>query len=191
MMLPPAAEWTSNTGSSEQTVCSQTPGSSAFKHGQQVSRDDIRQHYQNMTKIGIRTLSYFNLFEFGEAVQWPLPNKTKIEDWQNSSQYISNHFSTALIDNKAEYTWQGAISLTPGDQSFAKFLVAQVEEKVKSFGADLAGIAIDRTDHAAVYNMARDDGIAWCGAPCSSERFAWAAVAANVSDSLHRDKPDR
>jgi len=189
MMLPPVTNWSSNTGGSEQTVCSR--GSGGFVHGQQVSRDDIKTHYQEMSKIGVRTLAYFNLFEFGEAVQWPLPNKSNITDWQNSSQYISNHLSDALIDGKAEYTWQGAISLSPGVMSFAEFLVQQAEEKIAAFGADLGGIAIDRTDHAATYNKARDDGITWCGVPCSSERFAWADVAANVSRIMHRDQPDR
>ena len=76
MFLPPVANasvaWSSNTGGSEQATCSPHPN--GFKHGDPVSASTIAAHMVGMAEVGIKLpLSYFNLFELGENVMWPLP----------------------------------------------------------------------------------------------------------------------
>lgn len=64
LLLPPPAvdSWISNTGSGEQTACG-----AGFSHGDVVNRSRINASYTAAAAVGVRTLAYFNLVEFGEV----------------------------------------------------------------------------------------------------------------------------
>ena len=64
LLLPPPAvdSWVSNTGSGEQTACG-----AGFSHGDVVNRSRINASYTAAAAVGVRTLAYFNLVEFGEV----------------------------------------------------------------------------------------------------------------------------
>jgi hypothetical protein len=134
MFIPPVANasdtWHSNKGYQEQKVCSKQPGGGGggggggFVHGQQVSAAQISRHLVEMVEIGVTLpLSYFNLFEFGQNVKWPLPptppecqkdanlgnSSAKASTaastveamppscWKNSSIFIASQLSDAVV----------------------------------------------------------------------------------------------
>ena len=202
--LPPVSnaseQWTSNLGASEQAVCSGLPG--GFRHGQRVSARTIAEHLVGMREIGVSVpLSYFNLFEVGQNVRWPLPapvprcqpggaGTTQARCWNDSSIFISSALSDAVLfqspDRKQPfYTWQKAIVLDPGVPSYRDFLVAQAQRHFDLLGSAFRGIVIDRTDHTAKASWGRDDGELWCGAPCASMLLAWLEASKEVSAIIH------
>lgn len=175
MFLPPVANlsalWTTNLGASEQATCSK-PGSTPFKHGQQASASTVANHLHQMTEVGITNpLSYFNLFEFGQNVKWPLPPPTPgctfehtvasspaspellpAECWNDSSVMLASSglgkavmYSSAAAKSPTS-SWQGAIVMDPGVQIYHDFLVEQAARHFTLLGTDFHGIAIDRTD---------------------------------------------
>ena len=56
MFLPPNATWASNTGGGEETACG------TWSHGDVASFARINASYASARAVGLRTLSYFNLF---------------------------------------------------------------------------------------------------------------------------------
>ena len=119
MYLPPVANatstWRSNTGGGEQKACSAHPESGGFNHGDRVSGITIATHLREMSENGITVpLSYFNLFEFGQNVVWPLPpvpaacrgggerNANPTRCWTNSSVFLAAELSDAIyFENNA------------------------------------------------------------------------------------------
>ena len=198
--LPPVpdaeTEWASNLGGSEQANCSSNTTKGGFVHGQQVSATNIKTHLREMVENGISVpLSYFNLFEFGQNVQWPLPAavpgcSSNASCWSNSSVMLASELADAILftsaaDKKPSYTWQGAVVLDPGVASFKRFLTEQAQRHTTLLGGDFHGVAIDRTDHTTSFSHTRDDGLSWCGAPCASMLPAWIDASAAVSAAVH------
>lgn len=68
MFLPPNASWVSNSGGGEEDACGLS-----WTHGDRVDLDRINASYAAARAAGLRTLSYFNLFHFGQNVPEPLP----------------------------------------------------------------------------------------------------------------------
>lgn len=206
LFIPPVLNrtesWISNVGQGEQSQCSkQSVGGVGFKHGQAVTATDVATHLTMMREVGVTLpLSYFNLFEFGQNVQWPLPppvqgctaggaNAAKPQCWSNSSVLLSSQLADAVLTDVASgapiYTWQNAILLDPGIQSYKSFLVAQAKQHSDILGTAFRGVVIDRTDHTTMYSHLRDDNETWCGAACASMLRAWLATAADVSEAIH------
>lgn len=164
MGIPPNATWASNTGSGEQTSCG------AFTHGQRVGQQTMGQYYRDLRRAANMTaLAYFNLFEFGENVEYPAAAGSG--NWTDSSQFLAAHLNDSVLlvsPGHATYTWQRAVVLDPGVDSWRAFLLAQAQAHVDGLGADFRGFAVDRSDHISAYNMFRADNASWCGQPCAS-----------------------
>lgn len=191
LYAPPNATWASNTGDGEETDCG------AFTHGQRSSRQDMAAYYQDLYKATdnrVQGLTYFNLFELGENVQWPLDNlpPPSASDWTNSSLFIARHFNDAVLQTKprqATYTWQNAIVLDPGAESWAQFLLQQANNLSATFGPEWFGIVVDRLDHINAYNMFADDNISWCGQPCRSLLPPFIALSSQIADIVRATGP--
>ena len=209
LFLPPVANstavWSSNSGGSEEQSCSRHPG--GFAHGGPVTAAEVGRHLDGMSEIGVTVpLSYFNLFEMGENVKWPLPPAdpdcaataavsptSPVRCWNDSSLFIASHFNESVVfvgDRRVpSYTWQNAIVLDPGTPAYRKFLVEQTQRHFDLLGRSFHGVVIDRTDHTSKFSRGRDDGVAWCGGACTSMLPAWIGAAKEVSAVLHAGAP--
>jgi hypothetical protein len=169
-----------------------------------------------MAEIGIALpLSYFNLFEVGQNVEWPLPavppgcekdvltrRETSLAGaltpemcWNDSSVLIASQLADAVyIGSSAKkvpsYSWQNAILLDPGVVSYRSFLANQAKLHTTLLGKAFKGVVVDRTDHTTLFSFGRDDGLAWCGTPCASMLLAWDGAAAEVAAAIHGAKGD-
>ena len=188
MFLPPNATWTSNLGDGEELDCG-----SAWAHGSRVDRARIEQSYVAAEQSGLTTLSYFNLFHFGQDVRLePSPQPPTPASWTNSSLYIAEHFSDAVLPGPV-FDWQNSIVLDPTAPDRAAFLSEQIADKIASFGPHLSGIVIDEIEPTKAYNMqawgsgGEGWGTAWCGQPCRFLLFGWRAAAQAAADALHAD----
>jgi hypothetical protein len=213
LFLPPvpnaSTPWGTNVGSGEQLACSK-PGGVQFKHGQQASASTVAGHLSEMVESSITNpLSYFNLFEFGQNVKWPLPPPIPgcsitaadaaaaapgilpARCWNDSSTMLaSTELGHAIMfasaaDKKPTYSWQNAVVLDPGVPAYKAFLVEQAARHFTLLGNSFHGIVIDRTDWTSHYGRNRDDGTTWCGAPCASMLPAWLEASEAVSDVVH------
>jgi hypothetical protein len=188
MFLPPNNSWTSNLGDGEELDCG-----AAWAHGSRVDRACIAQSYVAAEESGLATLSYLNLFHFGKDVRVePSPQPPTPTSWTNSSLYIAEHFSDAVLPGPV-YDWQNSVVLDPTVPDRAAFLSAQIADKVASFGAHLSGVVIDEIEPTKAYNMqawgsgGAGWGTAWCGQPCRFLLFGWRAAAQAAADALHAD----
>lgn len=186
---PPGSSWVSNTGSGEEATCG-----AGWKHGQNVSADYMARVYANAAAQGITTLTYFNLVEYGEDFRCPLPPPLAPpprNDWRNASQYAADTFPDAAWPGCPNTGWQNGVDLNPADPAFASFLVAQAQAHVDALGSSFYGFAIDRFDHTSMWNHdvlpALDDGLAWCGAPCTLLLTGFIAVMKRVGDVVYGD----
>ena len=137
MFLPPNDTWVSNTGSGEELDCG------AWTHGTLASLGRINSSYAAARAAELRTLSYFNLFHFGENVPDPLPpapSPPQQDAWVTSALFLAQNLSASVL-NPMEYDWQNSIVLDPGEPGRADFLVAQAAAKVDAFGPLFSGIA--------------------------------------------------
>ena len=182
-IVPPDASWTSNLGSGEEPDCG-----TGWRHGQLVNTSFIARAYANAGAQGITTLTYFNLVEYGENFVCPLPppiTPNPQNDWRNSSQFAADHFPLAPWPGCPGTGWQGGVDLNPADPAFAAFLVAQAQLHVTALGSDFRGFAIDRFDHTSQWYMnapaSVDDGLAWCGVPCTLLLTGFSAALARVA----------
>ena len=191
MFLPPNATWASNTGGGEELACG-----AGWRHGDVASRARVAASYASARGAGLRTLAYFNLFHFGQDVEWPLPAPppppAAADAWTNSSLFLAANLSASVLAGP-EYDWQNSIVLDPANPVRADFLVAQVAEKVSAFGAALEGIVIDELIPSTMINFSPEGAggggwaTAWCGATCRFLLPGWAAVAARVAGALRAD----
>lgn len=194
MSLPPNTSWSSYLGPEEQGYCGPS-----FKHGEESTRDRIASHYYNMSKIGITTVSYFNLFEWGEFVKWPLmniPKNVSNDIWLNSSLYLAMYMNDSVVldingNDIHEGPYQGIV-LDPGVKSYQNILVNQTTEHIISFGDQFYGLGIDRQDWTTKMNYRRGDNITLCKSKdgkswieCASLLLSWLEIAEKVSDIVH------
>lgn len=187
MTMPPNTTWGSNTGSGEETQCG------TFVHGQRTSRATMADYYTALdtaTNGSMHALSYFNLFEFGEDVVWPLQGAVPTPadtDWTNSSLYLWHNLNASVLQagaGKPTYTWQNAIVLDPASVAWSKLLLDAATGHTEAFGSTpgWGGLIVDRTDHTRRYNMFADDGRSWCGSPCRALLPPFIALSQQVGE---------
>jgi hypothetical protein len=187
-----ATSWTSNTGSGEELDCGPH-----FTHGDTVDRGAINATYAAGLDVGLATLPYFNLFEFGENVQIvpaPVPPVPGPLAWQNASIFLAQNLTGSALPGPQNTGWQNGVVLDPGVKTFQDFLVEQAQDKLNSFGSLYLGLAVDRMDHTRAVNTdmsAGGDGwdVAWCGGPCRFLLFGWRQAMARVAAVTYTASP--
>jgi hypothetical protein len=190
MTAPPNATWRSNTGSGEETQCG------GYTHGDRVSREAMAAYFTNLDQVtngSMHAMSYFNLYEFGENVHWPLPASVSpvptADDWTNSSLYLWRRLNASVLraaPAAPTYTWQNAVVLDPGSPDWASLLLDSAIDHGKSFGSvpGWRGLIVDRTDHTRRFNRDADDGRTWCGGPCRALLLPFLNVSQQVGAAL-------
>jgi hypothetical protein len=68
-----ATEWRSNTGGGEQGACGGAGSTAPYKHGSNVTLQQVRSFFASAKAANFTALSYFNFNYFGQSPQWPLP----------------------------------------------------------------------------------------------------------------------
>ena len=194
MYLPPVspqnASWASNLGDGEEGACGR------YRHGQQVSYASIAAEYAAAAAVGLQTLAYFNLNEYGQNYGCtPLPPQVPPppNDWTNSTQFLANHFPSAPLPGCVNTGWQNGVVLDSTDPGFAAFLLSQVQLKLDVFKGGLAGLAFDRFDHVSQWRHqlapAIDDGLAWCGDACHPLLTGFVKLLGEIGALLWRSPP--
>eukprot|EP01084_Bolivina_argentea_P159827 278349_1 len=195
MSLPPVANWSSYLGPEEQGYCG-----AHFTHGEESTRPKIASHYYNMSQIGITTVSYYNLFEWGEFVKWPIDiSNVNISDniWLNSTLYLNVYMNDSVVlDAKGNSIHEGpyqGIVLDPGVDSYYNRLINQTYEHIYSFDDKFYGLGIDRQDWTVHYNYRRGDGYSYCTnskgiwTECASLLLSWKRIAKAVGHIVHNE----
>ena len=189
MSLPPVNNWTSYHGAQEEFNCGEH-----FHHGEMATREKVASHYKNMSNIGITALSYFNLFEWGANVTWPLKIDVKNishNAWLNSSIYLSLYMNDSVVfDSNGNTIYEGSYNglvLDPWVDSYYNQIVNQTYEHIYSFGDQFYGLGIDRQDWTTYFNYRRYDNYSLCpgNIECSSLLLSWKKLARQVGIIVH------
>ena len=155
----------------------------------------MREYARRMHSAGYHVLNYFNVTEFGAKVQYPFPacfDETK-PIWQDCDRYLKENLSDAMLfpvasapGHDAPYgTWEGAVAMDPGVDSYRDFLLGQAKRLVKRI-PDADGICIDRLDWLRMYNDHRDDGVSFIGErPSASLYLSWNSLMKQLSAVFH------
>ncbi|CAZ94406.1 hypothetical protein [Zobellia galactanivorans] len=167
----------------------------------------IMQNYaKKMKDAGFYVLSYFNVTEFGTQIEYPRPKSTRTKDtplWRDANDYLYENLADAILfapkQQKAVldkgiysvkpgdpfFTWEKAIALDPGVESYQNFLVGQAERTVAGI-PDSFGICIDRMDWTRFYNHSTDDGVSWMGEqPVGSLFMSWMGIMEKLHPIFH------
>ena len=152
-----------------------------------VSYASIDAYYSRIQKEGFHTLSYWNVFEYGENVctnqSWnhytlpackpPAPGfiPSSSEAWANSTNYMRSNFPDSLVtcydtgghsgypngNRRALPTWQGGVVVDPVDPKLQAHWIAQLNRKYDVL-PHFEGLVVDRSDWNSLYNFDYDDG---------------------------------
>ena len=97
---------------------------------------------------------------------------TCAQTWQNASTCLLTSFPDALVTQSWDevdmrlvlrpyYSWQNAVVVDPGIESYHAFMLEQLVRKIVMLGDGFAGITVDRSDWQETYNLAYDDGVSF------------------------------
>eukprot|EP01084_Bolivina_argentea_P102445 183524_1 len=196
MWNPPLAyneTWITNNGYHDQMNCG------TYHHSTNLSFQMLNEKLINMKNIGIYDLFYFNVFEYGQNVKWPLdkntngPNKNT---WKNASEFLWFYLNNSLaMNSKYEPVgeWQNGILLDPNpDTLWGKWLLNQTLGRVEIFGENFQGFSFDRQDHTREYNYNSSDEKSLCFnngkksyVECKSLLTSWKDLAKQITNVIH------
>lgn len=163
---------------------------------------------------GVASLTYANLFEWGFALDAPVPPTPLDCPTGNTSAYCAAHalyrggagaggggtgFSSALVAS-GDYTspgdWDGSRLLrgwpiAPGVkildaavEPYRSYVLDTLAAQLGAGGA--AGFCVDRMDHTVAFNLGRDDGVAWHGGgPAAWLGASFVSVAGDMLAGAH------
>ena len=136
----------------------------------QVSYALVNEYYRRTQAAGFNTLSYWNVFEYGQNIvhgsgPGTVPAAIDERHWLNASQYLEDNFRPALVTNfacahggpcrssnfeprlnQSMGSWQGSVVVdpTPGLGYYAS-LMSQLRRKLSRLGS-FQGLVVDRSD---------------------------------------------
>ena len=182
----------------------------SYHRSTNISIQMINQSLADFKEIGIIDTQYFNLFEYGQNVTWPLPLNTSKQNqdpaFKNSSIFLWFYLNDSLaLNHHNEHTieWQNGVLLDPDPNNlWGKWLINQTIERINIFGSNFQGISIDRQDHTRQYNYNHSDDLSLCinqdtkknYVECKSLFTSWKKLAVIITDIIHngsmKDNPD-
>lgn len=173
--------------------------------GGEISVNEMNRYAQVYRDKGFYLLNYFNVTEFGAAIQFPPKKDSAISgqsDWLDPTRYLYASFPNAILPRPAKsitdssalssglavpyFTWGDGIAMDCGDSSYRRFLLQQLRRHIQEIpGA--SGICIDRLDWLRMINERADDGMTWFeGRPAGSLINSWKNIEPEIADELHR-----
>ena len=172
-----------------------------YHHSTNMSFELMNKKMSDFANIGIHDLLYFNLFEYGQNVTWPLPENTNGPDkntWQNASEFLWFYLNDSISYNyKYEKVgeWQYGILLDPDPKTlWGQWLINQSIKRIEIFGNNFNGISIDRQDHTREYNYNYSDDLSLCinnektqYIECKSLLTSWKNFAVKLTDIIHNN----
>ena len=172
--------------------------------GGETSIDSMRVYASKMKKDGFYVLNYFNVTEFGSKVESVIPPKSTSEgeEWKNCNDYLYKNLKDAVLtvpdrmnldgciypktkNGGFFYTWEDAIVMDCGVDSYANFLLEQARKHIKEI-PDSYGFCIDRLDWLRMFNIKRNDGrCMFNNQPASSMILSWHKFMKPFSQMVH------
>jgi len=165
----------------------------------------MESYARKMHEAGFRVLSYFNVFEFGANVAWPLPKTKESDDdaWRNCHAYLARHFRPAIllvpkdtvlskcppdtkqIPGEPYYTWEDGIVTDCAEPAYHEHLLDQARRHIAEVPSS-DGICIDRLDWVRMYNEQSDDGKSWFeDKPVRSLVWSWNHLMKDLGPLMH------
>jgi hypothetical protein len=166
----------------------------------------MESYARKMREHDFRVLSYFNVYEFGAHVTWPLPPRTTVRDqdlWRDCHEFLREKLSAAILSVSPKlkppdprwwarvvhggpyFTWEDGIILDCGEPAYREFLLEQARRHI-SLLPTTDGICIDRLDWARLYNEQQDDGESWFdGCPARSLLWSWNQLLERLGPLMH------
>ncbi len=168
---------------------------------------NVMQDYcRRMDECDFHVLSYFNVTEFGTQIQYPRPASDRKEGdplWWSANDYLYENLADAMLlapekqvavtdkgtnssyPGMPYWTWEMAVAMDPGVESYQNFIVDQAERTVKNL-PNSYGICIDRMDWTRFYNHATDDGVSWMGDQAvGSMHVSWHSIMDRLHEVFH------
>lgn len=172
--------------------------------GGDMSIDSMRVYASKMRKEGFYVLNYFNITEFGSKVESVIPPKSTKDgdEWKNCNDYLYKNLEDAILrvpirmnlegcnhpktkNGGFFYTWEDAIVMDCGVDSYANFLLEQARKHIKEI-PESYGFCIDRLDWFRLFNVKRNDGrCMFNNQPASSMILSWHKFMKPFSQMVH------
>jgi hypothetical protein len=171
-------------------VAPDTEWKSWYQKTTSISR--MSEYDNQMKSRGFHVLEYFVTTEAGNYIQKvPPPKKAATDDelWRDPNDFIHYQVPDAVVRDEAGNmlysNWFGNVVMDPAEPVWQKCLLAQARHMVEEL-KDSDGIAIDRMDWLATYNVHRDDGYSWINdRPARSLINSWKETLARLGPIFH------
>lgn len=163
---------------------------SDFKH-HKTSIAHMREHSQEMRRMGFHVLNYFNVTECGAYYKYPPPARKAAADadlWRDANDFLFYQVGEAILpgdDGKPIGSWEGCVGMDPGEPVYQAFLLEQARRHIEKL-PESDGICIDRMDWLRRVNPRRDDGVTWIdGKPARSLAVSWGEISEQLGKMMH------
>lgn len=169
-------------------------------HGDPVSITKMAEYAKKMRSEGFHVLNYFNVFEFGTAMN--NNPRTDIDyNWQDPVRFFETNFPNAALKamegepvcngyeplrGSGAYTsWEGCVVVDPDNNDYTTFLIEQIQRHLDHI-ADSSGICIDRLDWTRLFNSDSDDGISFANnTKVKSMLVSWKRIIGRIASLVH------
>ncbi|HOZ48977.1 MAG TPA: chitobiase/beta-hexosaminidase C-terminal domain-containing protein [Candidatus Hydrogenedentes bacterium] len=160
--------------------------------GNATSIRRMREDIHALTAQGFYVLNYFNVTEFGAAIQYPPPPRKAQNDedlWHNANDFLYYRLGAAILPKDPSGapipSWEGCVAMDPGDPVYREHLIAQARRHIEAF-PESSGICIDRMDWLQYFNPNADDGLSWVdGKPTRSLVVSWHEIMSQLGPIMH------
>ncbi|HEY9001794.1 MAG TPA: hypothetical protein VIM89_10615 [Mucilaginibacter sp.] len=157
----------------------------------------LNEYSKHLNKMGFYTLSYFNVYEFGNAIVYPykISQTVNSNDWENPNDFLYKKLKSAMLkpagqlpdweDRPLYSNWEGSVVLDPAVPSYHTLLLNQAELHIEKISAS-SGICIDRLDWTRYYNGNGDDSISMIGQQKTRSMLtSWKSIITPVAQMMH------
>ncbi len=159
----------------------------------------LNSYSGHFNKMGFYTLSYFNVTEFGNAIEYPYKRVESRDEnlWKNANDFLYNKLSTGILrppaimpdwDERPIFSnWENCVAMDPGDSTYQSFLLEQAKLHLEKIPAS-SGICIDRMDWLRYYNGYGDDGVSFVQQnKTRSLLLSWNDLMAKLGPLMHQN----
>jgi len=158
----------------------------------------LNSYSEHFNRMGFYTLSYFNVTEFGNAIEYPYKRiESRNENiWKNANDFLYNKLSTGMLrppsimpdwDERPIFSnWENCVAMDPGDSTYQSFLLEQAKLHIEKIPAS-SGICIDRLDWLRYYNGNADDRVSFVQQnKTRSVVLSWKELMAKLGPLMHQ-----